>query len=48
MGKAGGALDIVVREVTGSDLPASVLDFDVQVEVAQAMIDRVLETASGA
>jgi 3-carboxy-cis,cis-muconate cycloisomerase len=48
MGKAGGALDIVVREVTGSDLPASVLDFDVQVEAAQAMIDRVLETASGA
>ena len=46
VGKTGGALDIAVREVTGMDLPASVLDFDVQVAVAQAMIDRVLATAA--
>lgn len=47
VGKTGGELGVALREATGMALPASVLDFDAQAEVAQAMIDRVLETASG-
>jgi len=44
--ETGADLGVAFREVSGLELPAGILQFDIQVEAAQEMIELVLDRAS--
>ena len=46
VGQTGADLETALQEATGMVLPSHVLDLDFQVEAAQTMIERVLDTVS--